>query len=108
MQKSAFNAVCRQSTETFYSEFLMNSNHMLGCINTQNADHCILNTQYTRDERENLAGDILQKLSDEKKRGEFFDTTLSPFPYNDTVAMDYFPAQKVVRPDGREEVVEES
>ncbi len=106
LQKSAFDVVCRQSSETYLSDFLMNCNHMLGCINMQNSDHCILNKQYSKSEREVLAQQIIEQLQQEGKRGEFFDTTLSPFPYNDTVAMDYFPIRSVVWPDGKKEVVD--
>lgn len=108
LQKSAFDITCRESSDVFLSEFIMYSNHMLGCINMHNADYCILNKKYSPAERDILAWTIIESLRQEGKRGEFFDTTLSPFPYNDTVAMDYFPVQKVVRPDGKEEIVEES
>ncbi|MEI8092157.1 MAG: hypothetical protein WCG98_08430 [bacterium] len=37
---------------------------------------------------------IIEKMEADGERGEFFPTSLSPFGYNETVAMEYFPLTK--------------
>jgi hypothetical protein len=63
-----------------------------------------LNKQYTKDERETHALNIVKELQEQQKRWEFFDPEFSPFPYNDTVADEYYPI-KSVRIDGKETII---
>ncbi|MBU0626696.1 hypothetical protein KKH82_04685 [Patescibacteria group bacterium] len=69
----------------------------------KNKKYCILNKQYTKEERFRLAEEIFEKLKAEGIRGEFFPVAMSPFPYNDTVAIDYSPVTEkqleILEPD---------
>ncbi len=80
-----------------------------GCIGLRNKQYCIFNKQYTKKEYEELLPQIIQHMNsmpyvDSKGRswryGEFFPTDLSPFGYNETVALEYFPLT-------REKVIEQ-
>ncbi len=82
----------RHSAYDFYTR---GGNNLLGCFGVNNKSYCILNKEYSKDEREQLATTIIHELQSKGKRGEFFDTELSPFPYNDTLANKFFP----VRPE---------
>ena len=78
-------------TNTYFSNFIMNVDNMLGVVSCRGKQHCILNKQHNKEDWEKTAIQIVTELQDQKKRGEFFDPEFSPFPYNDTVAMEYYP-----------------
>ena len=65
--------------------------HLFGCIGVRGRDYCILNQQYTKDEYEELLPRIVAHLRRTGEWGEFFPPALSPFGYNETTALDYFP-----------------
>ncbi len=65
-----------------------------GCIGLRGATHCILNQQYTKEEYERLVPQVIEHMRKDGEWGEFFPTSMSPFAYNDTVAMEYFPLTK--------------
>ena len=70
------------------------SANLFGCVGLRKKEYCILNKQYTRDEYEALIAKIKIQMTHDKEYGEFFPTSMSPFAYNETVAMDYFPLTK--------------
>ena len=62
---------CDNSVWDKFSSFLSfcnNCEHCLGCVNLQSAKYCILNKQYTKEEYEELAKNILK---DRNSRSEF-------------------------------------
>ncbi len=67
------------------------SRNCFGCVNLKEKEYCIFNKQYSKEEYQ----EIVPKLIDDMKKDEtwwkFLPTTCSPYPYNDTVAMEYFP-----------------
>ena len=65
-----------------------------GCSGLKHAQYCILNKQYTKEEYESLAPQIIEKMIADGEWGEFFPPSLSPFGYNETVAMEYYPLTK--------------
>lgn len=76
---------------------------LFGCISLRKQQHCILNKQYAKEEYEALAPKIIEQMNamsyvDAKGReyryGEFFPAELSPFAYNQSSAMEYFPLSK--------------
>lgn len=100
---SAFTIVVWGSNNVFYSYNCNNCRDCFGCIGLRNAQYCILNKQYTKEEYEQLRPKIIQHMIDmpyvdSQKRtyryGEFFPIELSPFGYNETVAQEHFPLIK--------------
>jgi hypothetical protein len=56
--------------------------------------YCIFNKKYSKDEYETLIPKIIEKMQSEGTWGEFFPVTLSPFGYNETKAMEWYPRTK--------------
>ncbi|HRX63530.1 MAG TPA: hypothetical protein P5060_00270, partial [Candidatus Absconditabacterales bacterium] len=78
----------------YFCNFIMGVSNMFGSVSCRNKSYCILNKQYSKSDREETVKSIIKELQYQKKRGEFFDPEFSPFPYNDTVAMEYFPVSR--------------
>jgi len=78
-----------------YCFTLMRSNkNCFGCDSLRNAEHCILNKQYTKEEYESLRSKIITELKEKNLYGLFMPLELSPFAYNETVAQDNMPLTK--------------
>ncbi|KKT00286.1 MAG: hypothetical protein UV77_C0005G0023 [Candidatus Nomurabacteria bacterium GW2011_GWA1_43_17] len=56
-----------------------------------NKKYCILNKQYSPEEYKILKEKIVESLKKEGVYGEMMPPRLSPFPYNDTLAQEYYP-----------------
>jgi hypothetical protein len=83
-----------------YCDTCENSSNLFGCVGLNNASYCILNKQYSKEEYHALKSKIkihMKNMPFESVRGvrymygEFFPYELSPFAYNETVAMEYIP-----------------
>ena len=74
-----------------YCLFSHNINQCFGCVCLKNQSYCIFNKQYTKEEYEILVPRIIEHMMKTGEWGEFFPSSLSPFGYNETVAMEYFP-----------------
>lgn len=95
---SKFLINCRQNV---YGLFYCDScfpqvKNCFGCISLKNAECCILNKQYTKEEYDKLVPQIIEHMQKTGEWGEFFPADLSPFPYSTTLACDYFPMNKEV------------
>ncbi|MEI8091823.1 MAG: hypothetical protein WCG98_06500 [bacterium] len=49
--------------------------HCFGCVGLKNKEYCILNTQYTQQEYEQIVPEIIDYLMHIGERGEFFPMT---------------------------------
>lgn len=94
MKYSAFNMASHYCSEVYYCDLCNNSSHLFGCIGLNRKEHCILNTQYSKSEYEELKGKLIAHMKETKEWGEFFPASLSPFGYNETVAQEYFPLEE--------------
>ncbi|MEI6280680.1 MAG: hypothetical protein WCP17_01630 [bacterium] len=99
-----FGSIVWYSNDVWYSYMMNNCQHCFGCAEMNGKKYCILNKQYTKEEYEKLVPKIIKHMEempylDEKGRiykyGEFFPSEISPFAYNETVAQDYFPIDKI-------------
>ncbi len=86
-----FSQYCFTSSNLYYCYWVGNSSNCFACSNLRDAQYCILNKQYTKEEYNILAPKIIEKMKADWEWGEFFPTSLSPFGYNETVAQEYFP-----------------
>ncbi len=93
-RQTFFSLFCRQTSNVFYSEHCVNSKDLFGCIGLKNAQYCILNKQYTKEEYEVLVAKIIEDMKARSEFGEFFPEHTSPFTYNESVAQEYFPLSK--------------
>lgn len=90
----------RGNLDTEYADHCGSCSHIFGCISLKNAEYCILNKKYSKEEYEKLVPEIRKQMdempfTDEQGRvfkyGEFFPPALSMFAYNETTAQEYFP-----------------
>jgi len=86
-----------------YSFLCYGCSNIFGCSSLRNKQYCILNKQYSKEDYFALKEKIIKQMNDvpftdEKgivyRYGEFLPPELSPFPYNDSQAQDYFPLEK--------------
>lgn len=87
----------------YYSEDCHNCTNIFGCIGLKKKSYCIFNKQYSKEDYEALLPKIISQMkeihfSDKKGRtytfGDFWPIECSPFGYNETKVMEYFPLTK--------------
>ncbi|EKD76369.1 MAG: hypothetical protein ACD_43C00138G0004 [uncultured bacterium] len=95
-----FVAVVWGSSNMYYSYNCFNCHDCFGCVGLRNAQYCLLNKPYSKEEYERLLPRLIEQMkavpfTDKMGRtyrfGEYFPTELSPFAYNETAAQEYFP-----------------
>ena len=83
-----------------YCTHLFSSSDCFGCVGLKKKQYCVLNKQYSEKEYKILVEKIKKQMDEVPyvdtqglvyKYGEFFPIELSPFGYNNTVAMQHFP-----------------
>lgn len=79
------------SRDCEYCWFLQNCSNCFGCVSLRHKEYCIFNIQYSKEDYFEILKKIKDKMIEDKEYGEFFPLYTSPFPYNDTVAHEYFP-----------------
>lgn len=82
------------SRNIFYSSYLTNCSDCFWCIWINNKQYCILNKQYSKKEYEKIVPNIINMMIKNNERWKFFPKYLSPFWYNETIAINYFPLNK--------------
>ena len=70
----------------YYSFLLRSCSYCIWCYWLQNKSFCILNKQYTKEERYELANKIFEKMDQDWSLWKFFPPSMNPFYFNDTVA----------------------
>ncbi len=70
----------------YYSYYTDACSYCLGCIWLKNKSFCILNKQYTKEARLELADKIFAQMDADWSLWAFFPWWLSPFYFNDTMA----------------------
>src|SRR3989339_384811 len=83
-----------------YCVHLFSSLDCFGCVGLKKKQYCILNKQYTKEEYEKMVEKIKKNMDEMPyadaqglvyKYGEFFPIELSPFGYNNSLAVQHFP-----------------
>ena len=92
--RALFSSFGYQVHDSFYADGCKSAGHLFGCISVRDKKHCILNKQYSQAEYEELLPKIITHLQKTQEWGEFWPSEISPFPYNFTVAHEYFPLTK--------------
>lgn len=85
---------CWTARNLLYCNFCHSCKDCFGCVGLRNKQYCILNKQYTAEEYEKKVVEIIEKMKTDGEWGEYFPIKHSPFPYNFTLANDYFPLSK--------------
>ena len=104
---SYFSTHCQDS---YYISNVHRSKNCFGCSGLRDAEYCILNKQYTKEEYEKLLSRIISHMTEmpyiDKKGnkhhfGDFLPIELSYFGYNDSMANDVFPlTEKEIKENG--------
>ncbi|PID70191.1 hypothetical protein CSB37_03380 [bacterium DOLZORAL124_38_8] len=80
--------------DSHYCYFTNLSKNLFGCVGLRNAQYCILNKQYSKEEYFELREKIINHMKQTGEWGEFFPVALSPLSYNQTFAQEYYPLTK--------------
>lgn len=86
--------ICWESFDLSYCNLCGYSNNLFGCIALKQKKYCILNKQYSKEDYNALKLKIIEHMKKTGEWGEFFPVTMSPFAYNETTALEYFPLTK--------------
>lgn len=82
------------NSDAFYSELNFSCNNIFGCMALRSKSYCIFNKLYSEEEYRRLKLKLIEHMKRAGEWGEFFPIEISPFPYNDSLAQDYFPLTK--------------
>jgi hypothetical protein len=88
--------------DSSYTGWCKSSSNLFGCLGIRDKQYCIFNRQYSKEAYEEFIPRIVKHMNDMPydnrgcvyRYGEFFPTEMSPFPYNDSLAQEYFPLSK--------------
>ncbi|MDQ3075768.1 MAG: hypothetical protein M3Q34_01420 [bacterium] len=89
--------------DLYYCDSCPSSGNCFGCVGLKKGEYSILNKRYTKEEYEALLPKVIEhmkampyvdKRGIEYKFGEYFPDELSPFAYNETAAVDFYPMTK--------------
>ena len=102
-QLNLFGFFSVKSQDIRYTQHCHNCKHIFGCVGLRDANYCIFNKQYTKEEYEKLVPKIIEqmnkmpyvdKIGNEYKYGEYYPIEHSPFGYNETMAMEHVSLKK--------------
>jgi hypothetical protein len=82
------------SENVFYSIDCKKCLHCFACTGLQNAQYCILNKKYSKEDYYKTVEHITQQMKQAGEWGEFFPPTMCPYPYNETSAQEFYPLTK--------------
>ncbi len=86
---------CHESSaDLIYCWYMESSKNCFGCASMHRKNYCILNKQYTKEEYNKLAPQIIEHMQSNGEWGEFFPSDISLFGYNKTSAQLYYPLKK--------------
>ncbi len=66
------------------------------CSGLKNQEYCILNKKYAKEEYNKLVPKIIDNMTKDWEWWEFFSANISPFGYNESVAMEYYPVESPI------------
>jgi len=82
------------SMDIEYSFDLRSCANCLGCDSLRNAEYCILNKKYSKEEYEKLKEHIVKELKEQDLYGLMIPPELAPFAYNESIAHENMPMTK--------------
>ncbi|MFH0928162.1 MAG: hypothetical protein V1821_01675 [bacterium] len=89
------HGVLNAVTDAEYCQFLhVNCHDLFGSVALRNAEYCILNKKYSKEEYFTLRDKIVAHMKETGEYGEFFPPSVAPYGYNESMANYYFPLTK--------------
>ena len=86
-----FAAVSRNCHDIMYCYNCMYCHDCFACVGLKNQSYCIFNKQYTKEEYEKLVPEIIEYMTTTGEWGEFFNSRISPFCYNESSVIEQYP-----------------
>ncbi|MBU0668310.1 hypothetical protein KJ835_04280, partial [Patescibacteria group bacterium] len=80
---------CWHNNDLHYCNLAFSSKDSFGCVSIKRKQNCILNTQYTKEQYEEMLPRIIEHMKKTGEWGQFFPMSISPFGYNETIANEY-------------------
>ncbi|MFA6523899.1 MAG: hypothetical protein WC264_01425 [Candidatus Paceibacterota bacterium] len=80
--------------DILYSIAMRNCHDCIGCDGLKNAEYCVFNKQYSKEEYERLKEHIVKELTNFGIYGLMMSPEIAPFAYNETIAQDNMPLTK--------------
>jgi hypothetical protein len=77
-----------------YCQYCSRSKDLFACFGLRNKQFCIFNKQYTEEQYHLLKAKIIEHMKTTGEFGEYWPLSTAWFPYNETLAQDYFPLTK--------------
>jgi len=100
--------VVNNSKNIYYSIDMDNCEECMFCVALKWKKYHILNIWYSKDEYFFIKDKLIGKFKLDWKWWKSLWFDLFPFPYNDTLAYDYFKVNKIIYPDWKEEIIDKS
>ena len=90
-----FSVQCRDgSSNLIYCTSCDSCKDCFGCSGLRRKQYCVFNKQYSKEAYENLVGQIIEHMRGTGEWGQFFPESITPMPYNRSIAARYFPLTK--------------
>lgn len=77
-----------------YCQYCFKSQDLFGCFGLRKKKFCIFNKQYSEADYHALRSKIIEHMKTTGEFGEYWPLSTAWFPYNETLAQDYFPLTK--------------
>lgn len=98
-------SIIENSKNIHYSIDIDSCEECIFCIWLKSKKYCILNKQYSKEDYFIKKQEIIQKLKSENKWWDPLPFVLTWFPYNDTLAYDYFSINKLIKSNLEEIII---
>lgn len=94
-----FSGNCRLSSHLTYCFECYSCKNCFGCTGLRNKEYCVFNTQYSKEDYEQVAAQLTAHMkktgaSGEREWGKFFPQELCSFAYNESICMYFHPLEK--------------
>src|SRR3989338_4272553 len=89
-----FSYLTRNSHFLEYCISCYNCENCFGCVGLRNKKYCVFNKQYTEEDYWKLVDEIKTKMLAAGEYGEFVPISMSPYPYNASLAQFEYPLTK--------------
>ena len=96
VNRCLFSCFVTNCNEVEYSDYCFSSHDLFGCAGVRNGEFMILNKRYEEKEFRALKKRLIEHMKSTGEYGEFFPIALSPFGYNETIALEKFPLTEAV------------
>lgn len=92
--ESTYSFGVLNSRNVEYSDLVLDSHDIFGCVCIQRQQYCILNKPYSKDDFTKLRDQLIAHMKQTNEWGKFLPKDLSCFGYNESCAQEYYPLKR--------------